>query len=502
MDFRDTLSEGLPAPRDDEPAEVRRDIVDELADHLACAYSRELLRGSKPDAARQRVSERFGDPAAVARRLWLDAIGAKLMVQRALLATCLVVSLASLSLTGLLWSQNNRAQRESARAAVEALKAMTAENARARESQQQMVLQLRAMAEEIRSTRSLDWNPLTFQLTEETPDGPPAVGFRVQISEAGANAGAGLGGAGGGAAGKPTIRLTDKSGTADFGLVHPGNYWFIIRKGWKHGFVQNSGQLTVEPGSRDPKKFVCPKTPLDHVAVRLRADWPPDLQKERLVLYARFAPTVLLTNGFSWHFGTLEASRHAEEPPPNPRFGGYRPMLMTALFGPGLPLTEVVGSRYAYLWGSEEDPQWADLPAADLREIKGPEATLQWDRGTYGLSELLVLHPRESPAGGALRRFELLAIAAEVGFLTPPGAVFAIRKDPPVGPEDDQAGGPNPTVYEVPSPPLVKFPRQDAAPKNSIRFEAEPGQINEWTIPLWDELLATVRASLKAAGSK
>ena len=43
-----------PAPREDEPAGLRRqDIVDELADHLTCAsINRELLRGTDPTAAR------------------------------------------------------------------------------------------------------------------------------------------------------------------------------------------------------------------------------------------------------------------------------------------------------------------------------------------------------------------------------------------------------------------------------------------------------------------
>jgi hypothetical protein len=512
MDFRDTLSEGLPAPRDDEPAVVRRDILDELADHLACAYSRELKRGSKPGEARQWVFERFGDPVAVARRLWLDAIGAKLMLQRILLVTCLVVSLASLSLTGALWIQNSRAQRDSARAAVEALRAMAQENTRAREGQQQMVQQLRAMAEEIRNTRSLDWNPLTFQLTEETPDGPPAVGFQVTLREAGANAGAAFGGGVGGAgAGRPATRLTDDSGTADFGLVHPGNYFFSIRKDWEQGFVQHSGPLTVDPGSRIMKKVVCPKTPLDRVAVRFRADWPADLQKERLVLYARFYPKELLANGLSWHFGNFEVAQRADALLANRSFGGagYRPIhAMTVLFGLDSPLTEVVGSKHAYLWGPDAGPRWADLAATHLREITAPEATLKWERGAYGLLNLLVLRPRESPPGGPLRRFELLAVVLpSQGFGTPgmiagtSQNVFTVRQDPPVGPEEIQASRPNADM-RIPSPPLVKFPEQNAAPMNSVRFEAKPGQVNEWTIPLWDELVTAVRESVKVAGSR
>jgi hypothetical protein len=107
---------------------------------------------------------------------------------------------------------------------------------------------------------------------------------------------------------------------------------------------------------------------------------------------------------------------------------------MTALFGPQSPLTEFVGSRYAYLWGSKAVPRWADLPAADLREIKAPEETLDWERGTYRLLDLLVLRPQESPARGTLRRFELLAVTSGMGFMFPPGGVFEVRSDPPVGP--------------------------------------------------------------------
>src|ERR687885_180908 len=103
MDYRDALSAELPPPRDDEPNGLRQDILDELADHLACAYNRELLRGADAVEARRRALQRFGDPAVVARRLWLDAMRGKIMAQRVLIASCLVVTLASLSLVGLMW---------------------------------------------------------------------------------------------------------------------------------------------------------------------------------------------------------------------------------------------------------------------------------------------------------------------------------------------------------------------------------------------------------------
>ena len=155
MDHRDTLSAELPAPRDDEPPGVRDDIVDELVDHLACAYNRELLCGANATEARRRVYERFGDPAAVVRRLWFDAMRGKIMVQRVLLATCLVcvvVSLASFSLAGAMWIQGNRdrALREAERAEIEALRALALRNTQAQAGQQELVKELRTISEQFK----------------------------------------------------------------------------------------------------------------------------------------------------------------------------------------------------------------------------------------------------------------------------------------------------------------------------------------------------------------
>ena len=76
MHEAEDLSSSLPPPRDDEPASLRSDILDELADHLSLAGRRETLR--QPDASdaeiRQAVLESFGDPTQITRRLYLDAM--------------------------------------------------------------------------------------------------------------------------------------------------------------------------------------------------------------------------------------------------------------------------------------------------------------------------------------------------------------------------------------------------------------------------------------------
>ena len=169
MDFRETLAALLPSPRDDEPPSLRQDIMDELADHLSSAYHRELLRGSDPTTARARVLDRFGDPATMARRLWLEAMRGKFMLQRALIATCLVVTLVSLSLAGVLWVHGTQTARQLA----EAERRMAESLAQAQSTNKDMLNKLSEMSEAIRHPRSPDWNPVTFKLTEETPDGPP-----------------------------------------------------------------------------------------------------------------------------------------------------------------------------------------------------------------------------------------------------------------------------------------------------------------------------------------
>lgn len=96
----------LPAPRDDEPPQLRGDIADELADHLHCAHRREMLKDGNDEAARQRVLDRFGDPKKLARRLWWQAMWSRIMGQRLLAGLQWMVSLAAVTLAGaVFWQQ-------------------------------------------------------------------------------------------------------------------------------------------------------------------------------------------------------------------------------------------------------------------------------------------------------------------------------------------------------------------------------------------------------------
>src|SRR5690606_31555255 len=131
----DDIAADLPAPRDDEPASLRQDIVDELADHLQCALHRELLAGGEasprresgdsdiehtacqhpqtdvwgsPVHAWQRVLTRFGNPATIARRLWFDAMKERLMAQRITAIMAGLTAAAAIVIAVLVWQSTLR----------------------------------------------------------------------------------------------------------------------------------------------------------------------------------------------------------------------------------------------------------------------------------------------------------------------------------------------------------------------------------------------------------
>lgn len=113
----DDITAELPAPRDHEPESLRRDIVDELRDHLQCAFHRELhfSRGcTSADEARngaeQRVLTRFGNPATVARRLWWDAMKEKVMSQRITAVMAGIAAAACVAGCLLLWQMVRQGQ--------------------------------------------------------------------------------------------------------------------------------------------------------------------------------------------------------------------------------------------------------------------------------------------------------------------------------------------------------------------------------------------------------
>ena len=278
MDFRESISGELPAPRDDEPAGLRQDILDELADHLACSFHREILRGVQPEEARRRAIERFGSPAAVARRLWLDAMKGKIMAQRFWIATSLIVTTACVGLTGLAWSQSKRIAAEQAEANRRLAEALD----QSRTANEAILRRLEAVAKA--SSKSSVWVPIKLRLTLEKPDGPPAVGYKVHL-------GRGIGGALGPSQMK---RITDDSGLADFGVVQPGDWEFHVQA-YPWTLTQS---VNVLPDTPVDRTIACPMK--GQAPVKVRVDWPKSLVEKDLVAVAVFRHQGVKVGPFAW----------------------------------------------------------------------------------------------------------------------------------------------------------------------------------------------------------
>ena len=103
------------------------------------------------------------------------------MLQRAILATCLVVTIVSLSLTGMLWVHGTQTARQLA----EAERRMAESLAETRTANQEMLRRLQAIDKRDQSTRAADWIPVKFTLTQETLSGPPAAGYAVYLGRGG-----------------------------------------------------------------------------------------------------------------------------------------------------------------------------------------------------------------------------------------------------------------------------------------------------------------------------
>jgi hypothetical protein len=503
MKSRDILSTELPAPRDDEPPGLRQDILDELADHMACSYNRELLRGADPAAARRRAIERFGDPAAVARRLWLDAMKGKIMGQRTLIATCLIVTLASLSVAVVVLRQSAQAQRASL-AAERAMRVMADQGEKSRISQQEMLKQLREMSETVRTTKSLEWNPVAFKVTEGSADGPPIEGVTVILTAS--------------ASGSTTAvevgeRVTDRSGIADFGVVRPGHYLYKIARSWDQGTAVAFGQFKVEPGSRLDLKTACPKVPLERVPVRVRVTWPDDLAREKLALFATFTLDSIQSADVSWTISDvrppdLPAGRRA--PLRWLRQGNVPRLTRSVLCGPSAGLAEYRESGGGpYVWAPGGFPIHrldAELSSDGLREIRDPSAGFGLEQGRYELNTLLIMRPgpeKENPAGK--RRFDVVLGSQRYGnsslWSAPPDDEKA---DGPVAkgaPASKRArrnlrGQPQRVIsLNGVNTPFV-YPWESWV-EGGLAFEASPGHVNEWTIPLPEGLVKAVREQLK-----
>ncbi len=505
MEFDESLSSRLPSPRDDEPAGLRQDIIDELANHLALGVHRERLRGNDAATALARAVERFGDPAAVACRLWTDAMKGKFMAQRVLIGTCVLVAAASVSAVAILWRELVQARRMAGDQAA-------AQIAEARASQQQMLQQLKGLSESVNRFRATNLSEVRINLVDESADESPVAGASIALNCVSEDPR------------KQVHRTSDASGSAFFGTLAPGDYEIEISRSWGDGSMSTSGKLDVQPGKDVNKLIVCPNIPPRRAGMRVRWKWPADLEREPLVVNASFAfRGVESASGLHWSIYPKIADR---------RFGLQEtesssgieclPLTHSILCGPSNKVERFRISRGLLFWRlssgnggylsfeslteraerDEPDPsEFAHALDEDIDTSINHSTELNVEVGKYELSELLVLRPVQFPNGeGDLRRFKVLAAVRAPHYTRD---IHEGSKPPTNG--DQKAASPfSVSAWRIDSGVLgplskatVEFPREFWL-REKDQLVAVPGQSNEWTIPLPDELIRAVRVALNA----
>lgn len=264
MDWHESATEGLPPPHPEEPPSLRRDIADELGDHLACSFAREIKRtGGDEQAARRAVLDRFGDPRKIARRLWLDAMKEVLMNQRILLTTCIILTAACV--------------------AVAAFSFLSLKQSRqANEAVQKANAAVMGKLEEISKAAEANsvWSHLTIRVRRGTDDGSAVEGIPVSLL------------------GKPYTesdqRLTtktDSNGCCRFGPVRVGRYSLTVgpesrqqTDAKEYPYVSRRNVMLYP--SEQQQTITYPEIPMTQIA--FAPEWPSEFADKDIVLQCQF----------------------------------------------------------------------------------------------------------------------------------------------------------------------------------------------------------------------
>lgn len=324
MNRPEDIAGELPAPRDDEPPDLRRDIVDELSDHLHCALGRELHRGPNEAEAKRRVLSRFGDPRRIARKLWWDWMRERIMSQRIMLGMTVLMAAACLAVGFFAWQLARQSQ--SANAA--------------------LLAALHELSADEPTVRSLEWNKVKVRLVLNNAQRTPAEGFVVHVERIAQDFG-------------DRINMSEETGSdgiADFGFLRHGNYSIYVTTPWGERFAE---QFYMRPGTEPVKEIACPAKPPETAQVKLHVEWPDEMKQRNLWVVFGFSEMGRHINGVRWYSG-----------------GDYRVIACE----PSGELVEIVSPTDGIEWDMESP---ARVP--DTAEWNAPAGVNRFDYGVLSL---------------------------------------------------------------------------------------------------------------------
>ncbi len=334
------LTANLPPPHDDEPASLRQDIIDELTDHLECATRRELLTGpssgpcetasdssdSSFRTAQHRALTRFGNPATIARKLWLDAMQEKLMAQKITLTLAAVATATCVVMCLLMWQALERGQQAQA--------ALLQQN---QEFTQTLLQEFRSsQATPTASLIADGWSPLTIKLVSDA--GEPVEG-KVNVY------GTRIGGEG---RDMEIVRDVGAEGVVELGMVPYGNYRVAVLATAAN--ETHTEHFMVTPGEPSDRTIVCPTTSPPEVDLKFAFNPPELLESAELHYMVTLNPRARLIGTESWETsegGFLDlwvdaSGQILKQFERSDRIAGVPPGIMGLVFKPAPRLKEYV----------------------------------------------------------------------------------------------------------------------------------------------------------------
>ncbi len=226
MTWNKDPDKAFPARHPREPGGLRQDILDEIADHLACAAEREQERqeNENEEAVWSRVLERFGNPDAIARKLWWDKMWEAVMrewIQTGVMVVVTIAVLAGLAMMTRLVAgvgTANEAMRE-------AMKQVAASNENLAKAMAEQRAGNEAMLKAISGIQvgggekpdALELSTIEIVVRRGTPEGPPAPEVKVKMR-----------GQGPGESSLLVEGELDASGRAVFERLYQGKYTFLL----------------------------------------------------------------------------------------------------------------------------------------------------------------------------------------------------------------------------------------------------------------------------------
>jgi hypothetical protein len=285
----------LPPVRDDEPSSLRRDIADELADHLECAVRREQVKSNGADDVEHRVLERFGNPRQIARRLWWLAMWSRIMSQRVLLGVSLAGNVAAVLLSVFVALQFGN-ERE------HLLRRLAEQRAETTEQQSALKTQLAALAaalEQVENRAAVPALPpaeptLKVRLEGPEPGSPPPEYTQVSIKGLQLL----------NQALERTNGVRSERPEINFGRVMAGSYRIQVTV----GSYQHTLEVSLENGDSRELVVRCPSLGAQ-VSPRLSSLLPEELKARGMVADAEYELLPVEVAGVTWEASRSDANR-------------------------------------------------------------------------------------------------------------------------------------------------------------------------------------------------